>query len=227
MDRINSITQESFGALLQLRQFGDNALPAAELVHRQLRTFFDRMLKRANELGFGQQDAQEIAYPIVALADELALARADSFREYWLANLLQFHYFKENRAGDGFFTRLDEVRKDLQRTEILRVYYLCLLFGFRGRFRVRGGELELMQLTEALQRELSKTYRFDTELLSPRGERPPDSAVSAKRTLPLLAISGAAVVFALLVYTGLRIGLSSSVSSLIEEVSTSSAPQQP
>ncbi|MCP3098212.1 DotU family type IV/VI secretion system protein [Myxococcus sp. K15C18031901] len=226
MDRINSITQECFGALLQLRQFGDHALPSAELVHRQLRTFFDRLLKRAGELGFNQQDAQEIAYPIVALADELALGRADTFREYWLANLLQFHYFRENRAGDGFFTRLEEVRKDAQRTEILRVYYLCLIFGFKGRFRVRGGELELMQLTETLQRELARTHRFDTEMLSPHGDRPPDSAVSAKRTLPLLAISAAAVVFALLVYTGLRIGLSSSVSSLFEEVAASS-PQQP
>ncbi|MFY1829233.1 DotU family type IV/VI secretion system protein [Myxococcus fulvus] len=226
MDRINSITQECFGALLQLRQFGDHALPSAELVHRQLRTFFDRLLKRAGELGFNHQDAQEIAYPIVALADELALARTDSFREYWLANLLQFHYFRENRAGDGFFTRLEEVRKDSQRTEILRVYYLCLIFGFKGRFRVRGGELELMQLTETLQRELARTHKFDTETLSPHGDRPPDSAVSAKRTLPLVAISAAAVVFALLVYTGLRIGLASSVSSLVEEV-TASSPQQP
>ncbi|NRD51788.1 DotU family type IV/VI secretion system protein [Corallococcus exiguus] len=225
MDRINSITQECFGALLQIRQFEDSALPSAELVHRQLRTFFDRMLKRAGELGFSQQDAQEIAYPIVALADELALARSDSFREYWLANLLQFHYFRENRAGDGFFTRLQTAREDPHRTEILRVYYLCLVLGFRGRFRVRGGELELMQLTEAVQRELAKTYKFNTETLSPHGERPPESAVSAKRTLPLVAISAAAVVFALVVYTGLRIGLASSVSSFVEEVSASSTQQ--
>jgi type VI secretion system protein ImpK len=222
MDRINSITQQCFGALLQIRQIEDSDLPSPELVHRRLKSFIDAMLKRAGELGFSQQDSQDIAYPVVALADELALAKSDSFREYWLANLLQFSYFRENRAGDGFFTRLEEVRKDPHRTEILRVYYLCLIFGFRGRFRVRGGELELMQLTESLQRELARTYRFNTETLSPHGERPPESAVSARRSLPLLAISAAVVVFALLVYTGLRVGLASSVSSFAKEVQASS-----
>jgi type VI secretion system protein ImpK len=225
MDRLNSITQECFGALLQIRQTDDGALPSPELVQRRMRGFVESMLKRAGELGFSQQDAQDIAYPIVALADELALSKSDTFREYWMGNMLQFHFFRENRAGDGFFTRLEAIRKDAHRTEILRVYYLCLVFGFKGRFRVRGGDLELMQLTEALQRELSKTYKFNTETLSPQGERPPESAVSAKRTLPLLAISAAAVVFALLVYTGLRIGLSSSVSSFVEEVSASSSQQ--
>jgi type VI secretion system protein ImpK len=45
---------------------------------------------------------------------------------------------------------------------------------------------------------------------------------ASKRTLPLLAISGGVVVFALLVYGGLRLGLSSSVSSLVEEIEAAS-----
>jgi type VI secretion system protein ImpK len=228
MDRLNLITKDCFGALLQIRQAEPSALPAPEQVQERLRRFVSDMMRNARDEGLPQQDVDDIAYALVALADELALSKSDEFREYWLGNLLQFQYFKENRAGEGFFTRLQDIRKDPRRTESLRAYYLCLIFGFQGRYRVRGGELELMQLIEQLQRDLAPSFKFDTETMSPHGDRPAGNLRASKRTLPLVAISGGVVVFALLVYAGLRIGLSSSVSSLVEEIeastTTSSSP---
>jgi type VI secretion system protein ImpK len=222
MDRLNLITKDCFGALLQIRQAEPGSLPAPEQVQERLRRFVSDMMRNARDEGLPQQDVDDIAYALVALADELALSKSDEFREYWLGNLLQFQYFKENRAGEGFFTKLQEIRKDPRRTEALRAYYLCLIFGFQGRYRVRGGELELMQLIEQLQRDLAPSFKFDTETLSPNGDRPAGNMKAAKRTLPLLAISGGVVVFALLVYGGLRLGLSSSVSSLVEEIEAAS-----
>jgi len=222
MDRLNLITKDCFGALLQIRQAEPSALPAPEQVQDRLRRFVSEMMRNARDEGLPQQDVDDIAYALVALADELALGKSDEFREYWLSNLLQFQYFKENRAGEGFFTKLQEIRKDPRRTEALRAYYLCLIFGFQGRYRVRGGELELMQLIEQLQRDLAPSFKFDTETLSPNGDRPAGNLKASKRALPLVAISGGVVVFALLVYGGLRLGLSSSVSSLVEEIEASS-----
>jgi type VI secretion system protein ImpK len=222
MDRLNIITKDCFGALLQIRQAEPSSLPAPEHVQQRLRSFVSDMMRKARDEGLSQQDVDDIAYAIVALADELALSKSDEFREYWLTNLLQFQYFKENRAGEGFFTKLAEIRKDSHRTEALRAYYLCLIFGFQGRYRVRGGELELLQLVEQLQRDLAPSFKFDTETLSPSGERPSGGARTAKRTLPLVAISAGVVVFALLVYFGLRIGLSSSVSSLVADIEAAS-----
>ncbi|MBN1208012.1 MAG: DotU family type IV/VI secretion system protein [Myxococcaceae bacterium] len=231
MDRLNLITKDCFGALLQIRQAEPADLPSPEQVQQRLRSFVSDMMRKARDEGLPQQDVDDIAYALVALADELALSKSDEFRDYWLGNLLQFQYFKENRAGEGFFTKLQEIRRDPRRTEALRAYYLCLVFGFQGRYRVRGGELELMQLIEQLQRDLAPSFKFDTETLSPSGERPGGSLRTAKRTLPLLAISGGVVAFALLVYGGLRLGMSSSTSSLVEEIeaasTTSSTPAQP
>src|SRR5437870_1474010 len=106
MDRFNAITKDCFGALLQIREAEPSALPAPEQVQQRLRSFVSDMMRKARDEGLPQQDIDDIAYGIVALADELALSKSDEFRDYWLGNLLQFQYFKENRAGEGFFTKL-------------------------------------------------------------------------------------------------------------------------
>jgi type VI secretion system protein ImpK len=144
-------------------------------------------------------------------------------RDFWMSQTLQFQYFKENRAGEGFFKRLSAIRVDPNRRDVLRVYYLCLVLGFQGRYRVRGGELELMQLTETLQRDLAQGAEVGTDTLSPNGERPPDSLRQSARRLPLVAFSAAALAFALLVYTGLRIAISSEASGVVETIAARSA----
>lgn len=224
MERVTRTVSECFGAVIHLRRSEPSALPEPEQVHRRLRAFVDRMLKRAAEEGFNHQDAQEIAYAVVALLDEVALAKSDSMREYWMSQTLQFHYFKENRAGEGFFQRLNAIRRDPNRRDVLRAYYLCLVLGFQGRYRVRGGELELMQLTETLARDLAPGAAVGTDTLAPHGERPPDGLRQTARRLPLVAFSAGALVFALLVYTGLRIAISSEASALIESVSARPTP---
>src|SRR3712207_4975220 len=106
MERINEVTQDCFAALLHLRQAEAHALPAPELLHSRLKTLIDEMAQRASEKRFGHQDAQDITYAVVALADEICLNKPEPVRDYWMGNMLQFHYFQENLAGDGFFHRL-------------------------------------------------------------------------------------------------------------------------
>jgi type VI secretion system protein ImpK len=224
MDRVTRTVAECFGAVIHLRRTEASALPEPEQVHRRLRAFVDRMLKRAAEEGFSHQDAQDLAYAVVALLDEVALAQSEAMRDFWMSQTLQFQYFKENRAGEGFFKRLSAIRLDPNRRDVLRVYYLCLVLGFQGRYRVRGGELELMQLTETLARDLAQGAEVGTDTISPRGERPPDSLRQSARRLPLLAFSAGALAFALLVYTGLRIAISSEASGLVETISARPAP---
>jgi type VI secretion system protein ImpK len=224
MDRVTRTVAECLGAVIHLRRTESSALPEPEQVHRRLRAFVDRMLKRAADEGFSHQDAQDLAYAVVALLDEVALAQFESMREFWMSQTLQFLYFKENRAGEGFFKRMNEIRVDPNRRDVLRVYYLCLVLGFQGRYRVRGGELELMQLTDTLARDLAQGATFGTDTLAPHGERPPDSLRQTARRLPLVAFSAGALAFALLVYIGLRIAISSEASGLVEVVSVRPAP---
>ena len=97
------------------------------------------MLMNARQAQYEEIDVVDMAYAVVALADEIALHKGGSIRDFWMQRPLQLHYFNENLAGEGFFHRLNAVLSDPSRNDILRVYYVCLLMGFQvGTSRVRG-----------------------------------------------------------------------------------------
>ncbi len=224
MDRINHITQECFDTLLQLRRAEPSSLPSPEMLRHRLRGCVEDLLRDAGNAGFGQQDAQDMAYAVVALVDEVMLARPEPHRQFWMNNPLQLHFFKENVAGEGFFHRLQQLRADPNRREVLRVYYLCLVFGFQGRHRVPGGELELMRLIEAVRGELIRGLAHTLDVLSPHGERPVEPRLQVSRRVPLLAFSAGAVVLALLACLGLRFSLAHRTSAVVARLAISSSP---
>lgn len=224
MERVNETTKDCFEAVIRLREADVASLPPPEVLHHQMRREVDEMLRRAAVLGFSHQDAQDMAYALVALIDEVVLTKPEPHQQFWMSNLLQLHYFRENVAGDGFFTRLHSVRKDTHRAEVLQVYFLCMLFGFQGRYRVRGGELELITLIDAVQKDLERAKPFDFDVLAPHGERPAEDDRAAKRHLPVTYIAAGALALALVLYGGLQFSLSQITSNVVLGIAQKRAP---
>lgn len=218
MDRITEVTRDCFDALVHLRRLDEASLPPPAALHDRLRSFVDAMFQRAAQAGFSREDANDIAYAVVALADEIVLSRSEALRSFWAGQSLQLHYFHENVAGEAFFTRLEGVRRDPRRREILRVYYLALVLGFQGRHRVRGGDLELLRLAEDLHEEVLRGRRFDDEALSPHGERPVEKDAAASRPGLPLWIAAGAIAVALLGYAGLQLGMSLSSRDVVQRI---------
>lgn len=218
MNRVNEATRDCFDTVIQLRQAEASAIPPPEVLNHRLRGVVEEVLRRAAVLGFSHQDAQDMGYALVALMDEMVLNKPEPYRQFWMSNLLQLHYFNETIAGDSFFNRLAAVRKDPHRVEVLQVYYLCLLFGFQGRYRIRGGELELMTLRDAVQKDLERAQPFDFDVLAPHGERPVEKLNLATRRLSLTFAAMAAVFLALLFYGGLFLGLEFTTANMLNEI---------
>lgn len=218
MDRITEVTRDCFDALIQLRRLEDASFPAPAVLHQRLRGFVDEMLQRAAQAGFSREDANDIAYAVVALADEIILYRSEALRDVWAGQSLQLHYFHENVAGEAFFTRLQSLRRDPRRREVLQVFYLALLFGFQGRYRVRGGEVELLALQDDLSAELARGRRFDAEVLAPHGERPEEARQGVRGAGIGLWIALGAVGLAILAYAGFRVSLGMSAGSVVERI---------
>lgn len=218
MDRVNEVTKEVFNALAQVRRADERSQPMPEMLYQRMRSFVDRAMRRASEVGYPQQDVQDIGYALVAITDELVMSKGGELRDYWLPRSLQLQLFNTNVAGEGFFNNLQNLRHDPSRMEVLKVYYLCLLFGFQGQYRVRGGEIELASIIEELGSTLTRAGLIGETALAPHAARPKENLGGVRSQMPLVYISIAAVVVSLGVYFGLQWSVSSQADDLIEHI---------
>jgi type VI secretion system protein ImpK len=216
MDNVNQVTAECFNALRQLREL-DGPIRSPETIHERLSGFIEAMREKARDQGMPQRDADDIAYAIVALADEIALGKAEPLRGFWMNRLLQLQFFNESLAGEGFFTRLQQIRRDGRRTDVLRVYYQCLLFGLQGKYSIRGGELELMKMIDQLRPEVERNIEVP-EQLSPAAEPPDEPQVRPGQRNLFLWIALGVFAVAIAVFIGLRVNLDRQVSNLSDRV---------
>lgn len=216
MDAVNQLTAECFNALAQLREL-DGPVRSPELIHKRLCEYVDSMRTRAREQGIPQRDADDIAYAIVALADEVALGRPEPLASYWMSQPLQLQYFDENLAGEGFFKRLDDIRRHGRRPDALRVYYQCLLLGFQGKYSIRGGDLELMKVIDQIKPEVERQLD-PADVLSPAGDPPDEPLVRSSQRNPFLWVALGLVAVAIAVFVGLKLSLDRSVSKLADRV---------
>ncbi|MEY4581696.1 MAG: hypothetical protein RL701_6399, partial [Pseudomonadota bacterium] len=190
-----------------------------ELVHQQLTMYIEQAARSALRTGFSQQDVDDIRFALVGLTDEAVLQKGGALRDYWLPHLLQLRYFNENIAGEQFFERMDSIRRDSTRAEILRVYYLCMLFGFQGKYRVRGGQVELADIIDRIKGDLIQSKQIVSELpLSPQGGRPYEPIADARRNMLLVWISVAAATASFVLYFWLKLSLGSDAARLVERV---------
>jgi type VI secretion system protein ImpK len=164
------------------------------------------MAKRSREAGYSEQDTKLALYAVTALADETVMAATGAVRDYWATRPLQLVLFAENVAGERFFEHLESVRCHPQQVDVLRVYYLCLLFGFRGRYGVRGAEVTIGDLLDSVRAQLMRSLSMP-EALSPNGMRPEEGLTDSVQRLPVLAVSVAVMALAGVLYLGLWVSL--------------------
>lgn len=217
MDRVTEITESVFNALAQIQRM--DSAPMPELLHQKLSMYIEQATRAAGKLGFSQQDTDDIKFAMVALIDQVMLSKDGQLREFWLPRMLELRFFNTNVAGDAFFDRLETLRGDTSRIDALKVYYLCLMFGFRGKYGIRGGELELADMTDRLRDELIKAKAITSETsLSPQGPRPYEAIADGRRNLLLVWLSIAAAVSSVLLYVGLRLSLMNQADRLVERL---------
>ncbi|PRQ01982.1 DotU family type IV/VI secretion system protein [Enhygromyxa salina] len=215
MERINEVTKDCFNALIQFRSLDAASAVSPQMPYQRLCGFIDQMLTNARQAKYEEFDVVDMAYAVVALADELALHKGGAIRDFWMQRPLQLHYFNENLAGEGFFHRLNAVMSDPGRIEILRVYYVCLLLGFQGQYAIRGGELEL----DTIIRRVKEALRNDLkdQPLSVQPLRPKEDTGRADG-FPAVWVALFFLLFSLGLLIVLRIGLDKQTKNVVERV---------
>jgi type VI secretion system protein ImpK len=223
MDRVNEVTRDVLSTVGQLRSLEETALGEPAALHTQLRSLITDAMRTAATLGFAQHDVQDIGYALTALVDEVIMLKGGQIRDYWAAKMLQLEFFNEATAGQGLFDRLQGLLMDPSRAEVLQVYYLVLLFGFQGKYRVRGGEIELGDLTDRVRDAVRRSGVHKETVLSPHGARPDSRAEGLKSNRSLIWAAFAVLGVALLAYAGMAWSLSAKVDDVSDEFQALSA----
>lgn len=145
----------------------------AELVQpsMELQTTIDRMLTRLEQRGRGLRYAEKqleaTKFALASYIDEMVLMADFPFHDEWEKYPLQLKYFGEHLAGVRFFERLNELLKDVERQgDLVELYYMCLLLGYKGRFRDYF-EDELVDVVRQVEEALRQVNRLRTVAQSP------------------------------------------------------------
>ena len=206
MDRLNWVTQDCFNAAAQLTRLVASEGAQPELIHTRMRGYVDALLRRAREAGFPEEDGRLMAYAVTALCDEIVMGGTGALREFWSGQSLQYVYFGENTAGEDFFVRIEQARQNPRQMDVLRVFYLCLMLGFRGRYGVRGGEVALGDLIDGVRTQLLRSLPMP-EVLSPSGLRPEEGLLEVGRKLPVVWMALGVLSLTAVLYLGLAVSL--------------------
>ena len=209
--------QEPFTTIARLRANRQVAADA-ESFRTRIKQVLAAAEQEARQAGYASDDTRLALFAVIAFLDETVLnSRQPMFAE-WPRRPLQEEVFGVHMAGELFFQYLHQLlgRPDSEDlADVLEVYELCLLLGFKGRYSAsRGAELQVLstQVSQKIERvhggpsELSPHWRpSTTEIGQPRDPWVP--------RLVAAAISAAAL--ALVLYIGFAISLHSGKSDLV------------
>lgn len=208
--RLALALQEALTAIVRLRgERSDVTDPETFRLH--VKQVLSSAHEEARRVGYASEDVRLAVYAVVVLLDESVLeSRLAAFGE-WANRPLQEELFGGHVGGDVFFERMRELlgRPDTERAaDVLEVYLLCLLLGFRGRYG-GGGEGERQRWVSAAREAIGRWRGERTALCPtwapPTGERirpPADPWV-----LRLALVAAACVLVALVLFVGFKISL--------------------
>jgi type VI secretion system protein ImpK len=178
--------QEALTAIVRLRS---DRQPVSDAT--AFRTLMKQLLARAQQdalgLGYGAEDVRLAIFAAVVYLDESVLnARVPVFAD-WPRRPLQDELFGGHMGGEWFFQYLEQLLQRPDSTalgDLLEVYLLCLLLGFRGRYGA-GGAGDLHAITSMVATRVAR-IRGTPGDLAPAWRPPSDTIDERDPWLPRL-----------------------------------------
>jgi type VI secretion system protein ImpK len=134
------------------------------------------------------QQVQEVKFALVAFVDETVLSPKNNFplREEWEKTPLQLEYFHEHLAGMKFFERLEVLLKNMANDyNVVEVYYMCLILGFKGKYNIYLLEEQLKGVIMNVEEHLRRTGQLRPNALSSHWQATDQPEVPRRAGLPL------------------------------------------
>lgn len=209
--------QEVLTVIVRVR-FGRQPVQNAGAFRRHVKESIGVASQDAIARGYSREDVQLAQYAIVAFIDESVMNCHQPVFADWSGLPLQEELFGGHVAGESFFDNLQRAltRTDfIQAADLLELFYLCLLLGYKGRYAVSGGG-NLRGVMETVREKIWR-IRGGSEGLSPHWMLPLEAVRSVQsdpwvKRLGWLAVGCLGLV--VLLFGGFELGLISGASDL-------------
>ena len=221
-DNLALMYENAFTVIVRVRS-NRQAVSNAESFRANMRTMLQKAQLEAIQKGYSPEDSGLAVFAVVAFLDESVLSSNNPAFADWSRRPLQEELFQKGHvAGEAFFQQLDRLlgRKHSQElADLLEVYYLCLLLGYRGRYSV-SEPAAIRGIKDAVGEKI-RQIRGPVSPLSPAAA-PLDSA-PLRRSDPwirrLVWASVASLLLALALFVVFKLLLNAGVSDLAQVLS--------
>lgn len=216
VSRTNSLAysfQETLTAILRVR-YQRQQVQDSESFRAHIRRSLQTAMQESRTLGYSSDTVQMAVLAAVAYLDESILNMQSPVFADWARRPLQEELFGGHLAGETFFRNLRDLinRQDAAEiADVLELYCLCLLLGYRGRYAL-GDSGELHQLQRQARAKIAR-IRGNAAFLSvgpPPDVRQSKGSDTWSRRLLISAIVLAVVT--LIAFAGFELALGSGAS---------------
>jgi type VI secretion system protein ImpK len=220
--------QEILTAIVRLRANRQSAADAASF-RSHMREAVNAAIRRSRTAGYTDDEIQLAALAAVGFLDESILNSRNPLFADWPRETLTQEFFKHHLAGEIFFDNLNRLLGMIESpslADVLEVYLLCMLLGFRGRYGV-SGRGELKALSDATTAKIRRIRGSTPEWL-PGWSLPVEAPAGPARdpwTRRLLAGAIACTVLALVLFAAFQHSLTSGLSRFDDVVVQERGPQ--
>lgn len=171
-------------------------------------------------------------YCLCTFLDEVIATTPWGAAGAWANKSLLITFHNESWGGEKFFALLKRVSEDpANNVDLLELMYVCLAFGFQGRYRVaEGGRSQLEELRERLYATIRAQRGEPTSELSARWQSAKPAKVPFINWVPLWVGAAVSLGLLLLVYLGLSWSLDRSsdpVYAVLQGIPDKFVPAQP
>jgi len=213
------VFQEILTTIVRLRS-NRQTVSNAQAFRNQMQAYVKQVERDGITKGYAPEDVRLATFAVVAFLDESILNSSNPAFADWARMPMQEEMFGYHVAGEAFFEHLERLltRSDSHDVaDLLEVYALCLLLGYKGKYGLTGPG----GTRPVLDSVISKIRRIRGGLagLSPAWAIPEGAVVQGTADAGsrwfLFAAAGC-VLLALLLYIGFQILLGAGASTLHE-----------
>jgi type VI secretion system protein ImpK len=180
----------------------------AESFRERIRSFLINFERGTMRLGTRPEDVSTCKFAFCALLDEMILGSQLKVRDMWERRPLQLEYFGNQLGGEKFYDDLESLRRQgVQKIQVLEVFHMCLLMGFKGKYILEGSE-KLSYLTARLGDEIAH-LKGKKAGFAPHWAAPDRIAHTLRSEVPIWVLGSVFALVGLLGFIGIKWALTS------------------